>query len=665
MGNAVRHFYEFGPYRLDPQKHRLWRDGQPVPLPPKAMEALLVLVRNPGRMLEREELMQAVWADTFVEDANLTVAISHLRKALGQNGEATEYIETIPRVGYRFVAEVSEVREEPAPLIIEKHTLSQTVIEEEFLHDKTDGETETSADAPPVAEPKPLVQATGRRRPAFGFAGRIALAGLLLLAGMLVATKYLRRPDDARVPVPPAGVRTIAVLPLRHLGGEASDEYLGPGLADALTTRLSNIHSLVVRPTSAVLRFDDARRDPLEAGRRLGVEAVLAGRISRDGERLRVSAQLLRVSDGALLWAGMFDEQFTNVFDLEDAVSRQIAEGLALRLSSEEQRLLAKRGTDNAEAFREYLKGHHHLEKRTYDDFQEAIRYFKRAIDLDPAYALAYAGLAECHLLLGDYGYSPPRESFPLAKAAALRALEIDDLLAEAHTSLAFVKYEYDWDWEGAEAEFRRAIELKPNYATAHHRYGWHLIATGRNDEAMHEIRRAEELDPLSLIIKANVGTFLYYARDYDGAIEQLRKVVEADPGFLQGRRKLAWAYEAKGMGEEAVAEWLKVEEMMKTAPDQIVKYRAACEAEGVRGYWRQAVEVEKESMSHYYASADAPASYYARLGDRDQAFRWLERAFEEKSAHLVLLKVAPVYDNLHGDPRFAELVRRIGLDPR
>jgi DNA-binding winged helix-turn-helix (wHTH) protein/TolB-like protein len=643
MPNAVSHFYEFGPFRLDPEKHRLFHHGEPVQLSPKAVEALLVLVKNHGRLLERETLIEAVWADAFVEDANLTVAISTLRKVLGQNGESTEYIETIPRVGYRFIADVREISEQRPPMIIEKRTVSRTVIEEEELH--------------------PAPRQIGSGKAAFTTFRTAAIALAIILGGTIAYLIYASRSRPKPAALAAGRVKSLAVLPFKPLSGDASyDEYLGLGMSDSLITRLSNVKQFEVRPTSAILKFNNPNQDPAAAGRELGVQEVLEGRLLRDKDRVRVTVQLLRVSDGVTLWADTFDEQFTDICSVQDRISHHVAEALALKLTNEEEQQLAKKGTDSAEAFRAYLKGRHAWNKRSTAELNKAIKFFQQAIDLDPAYAAAFAGMADCYVSLGDYGSAPAKEVFPLAKAAAQKALEIDDSLAEAHTTLAHAKFLFDWDWAGAEREYQRAIELKPNYATAHHWYGWFLMAMGRSDEAMREIRRAEELDPLSLIIKANVGTFYYFSRQYDRAIELQRKVVEADPNFLQGRRKLAFSLEAKGAEQEAVAEWLKVEELFGTPGETIAAYRRATEAEGLKGYFRQGIAVELQDQSSLPTRAGAIASYYSRLNDLDQAFLWLGRAYDEREPWLVYAKISPVFDNLHNDARFEKFLKQMGL---
>ena len=644
-----RHFYEFGPFRLDAEKHRLMRNGEPVPLSPKSAEALIVLIQNAGKLLERETLIQAVWADAFVEDANLTVAISHLRKALSQNGERVEYIETIPRVGYRFLGDVREVHEEPRPLLIEKHTLSRTIIEEEEVADD---------------EVLPVSLVTAQRQLGTGTSRSwrrmaVPVVGVLAVTTAIGIYLLLRKTNQ---PVSPRAINSLAVLPFHTLGPQApGEEYLGIGLSDSLITRLSEIRQLTVRPTSAITRFADHDSDPLAAGRQLGVQAVLDGRITRDQDRVRVSVQLLRVSDGQPMWTQMFDGEFTNLFTVEDEISQHVSQALIDQLSGEERAQIKKRGTDNAEAFRAFLRGRYALNKRSFDEIKNAINYFKQAIDLDPAYASAYAGLADCYLLLGDYSWAPATESFPLARAAAQKALEIDDGIAEAHTTLGHVEFDFTHDWGSAEREYRRGLEIKPNYATGHHWYALFLSAMGRTAEAQREIRRAEELDPLSLIIQANVGMVDYFARQYDQAIEIQRKTVAADPNFVQGRRKLAFTLEAKGLDTEAVNEWLEVERQTGTDQQTLAELKEACAKLGVRGYWEKAIEIDSGNPDNAFRAASL-SSYYARLGQKDQAFYWLNQAVEQRAPWLVYAKVSPVYDNLRGDQRFKGILDRLGL---
>ena len=618
--NGVRRFYEFGPFRLDPNRHRLLHHGEVIALSPKAIQTLTLLVQNPGKLLEREALMEALWPNTIVEDANLTVAISQLRKAFNQSCDIGEFIQTIPRVGYRFVADVHEVNEKRTPLANENPAAFGTVVQKK----------EAEATGEPVLQSPPILASTELKSAAATPARRWnrmpTVAAVLVLILAAAYFLYHSRSRNPELVLPPTKARTLAVLPFQVSGSKnPEDEYLAPAIADSLNTRLSRIRQFAVRPTNSVLRFSQPGQNVIEAGRQLAVEGVIEGRIERLSDRVRVTARLWRVSDGVLLWADTFDERFTSLFAVEENISRRVVQALQLKLTPEEQKRLASRNTDSSEAFHAYLRGRHAWNKRTTDEIRKATKFFQQAIDLDPAYAAAYAGLADCYLLLGDYSAGPPVELFPLARGAALRALEIDSSLAEAHAALAHAKFDFYWDWAGAEREYLRAIELSPNYATAHHWYGMFLAAMDRTEEAMREIKLAVDLDPLSLIVRANIGTIDYFARHYDAAIEQERKVLEADPDFVQARRKLGFALEAKGMEQEAIAEWLTVERQMGTDSETLEAYKKACVSGGLKGYWRYALEMEKKDIGN---EAGALSSYYARLGDREQAFFWLDRAY-------------------------------------
>ncbi|HKE56502.1 MAG TPA: tetratricopeptide repeat protein, partial [Pyrinomonadaceae bacterium] len=540
-----------------------------------------------------------------------------------------------------------DTHDELAPLVIEKRTLSRTVIEEELIPEASS------------LPPRQLQLAGGSKFNRWWFVA----AGVLLVVGL---TSFLVWRARARgTAAAHKSINSLAVLPFKPLNDatRSDDEYLGLGLSDSLITRLSNVKHLTIRPTGAIIRFNNPKQDVIAAGKQLQVESVLDGRIQHEGDRVRVTVQLFRVSDGATLWAESFDERFTDLLAVQDRISRHVAEVVSEKLTNEDQQQIAKRGTDNAEAFHAYLKGRYAWNKRTDEELKKAITLFQRAIDLDPTYAAAYAGMAYCYVSLGDYNAAPAKEVFPLAKASAMKALEIDDQLAEAHTALAHTRFLFDWDWPNAEKEYQHALELQPNNATAHHWYGWFLIAMGRTDEAMREIKRAEELDPLSLIIKANVGNFYYFARQYDQAIEIQQKVVDTDPSFVQGRRKLAFSLEAKGLEQEAIKQWLNVEANFGATPEMLASYSKAFAREGLKGYWRAALQTDIESWKNSEATAAAVASYYARLGDRDQAFLWLNKSYEAHDPWLVYTSISPVYDNLRGDPRFPTFLKQLHLE--
>jgi TolB-like protein/Tfp pilus assembly protein PilF len=455
---------------------------------------------------------------------------------------------------------------------------------------------------------------------------------------------------------------SLAVLPFISLYSEGDHEYLGPGIADTLITRLSNIKRLTVRPTTSVLKYINARPDPLEAGRELNVDAVLDGRIQRAGDALRVTMQLIRVRDGRTLWAEKFDEKFTNIFEVQDSISEQVMRALAVQLTSDEQKMLTKRYTQSVEAFQLYIKGRHFWNKRTVEGLKRGMDCAQQAIDIDPTYTMAYIGLADSYNLLAGYAGLAPQETFPKARAAALRAQEIDDTLSEAEASLAFVAYRYDWNWTAAEERFRRAVELKPDYPTAHHWYGEYLAAMGRFAESIAELERAQQLDPLSLPINTDLGQSLYFARQYASAIEQLQKTLEMGRGFVRAYVILGAAYERKGLYADSIAAFSKAREIAGENQLAIGGFGRACAIAGRRDEALEALRELKRMSEQRYVSNYNIAEIHMGLGDHDEALKWLWKAYESRDVWLVWLRVNPAFDPLRADTRFTELLRRVGF---
>jgi DNA-binding winged helix-turn-helix (wHTH) protein/TolB-like protein/Tfp pilus assembly protein PilF len=657
MSRPEKLLYEFGPFSLDPAEHVLLRAGESVPLRPKEFAILLALVENHGHVLTKDELLKRIWPGQFVEEGNLNRHISTLRKVLGETPDEPQYIETVPKVGYRFVARVLEVAESAAGIVMERHTIARIVTEEEEVPEGSD-QSELAL------EPKALLT-TGAKEKGLSRSQRLALgAGLVLLVGLTLALTQpwsWRKPQEKKAG---ASVRSLAVLPFRPIGAGVEDEYLGLGMADALITKLSNLREINIRPTSAVRKYGTPNQDPVAAGRELGVEAVIEGSVQREDGRIRVTVQLVSVGDGAPLWAAKFDEHFTNIFAVQDRISEQVARALTLTLSSAEKELLVKRYTENSEAYQLYLKGRYFWNKRTVEGLMKGISYFNEAVEKDQSYALAYVGLADSYSLLSDYNGLPPNEAYPQAKRAAERALELDDQLAEAHAALAFIKASYDWDWPGAEREYRRAIELNPNYETAHQWYAEYLSGMGRHGEAVAEIRRAREINPLSLIINAVEVWVLYHAREYDQAITQGRKVVEMDPHFAEVYEYLKRCYDRKGMYREAIAARQTRRRLAGYDAEETEALREAAAATSARVYWQKRLEQELEESKRELSTAFDMAEIYAQLGEKDQAFASLERAYQERYHMMMYLKVAPNLDPLRSDPRFEDLLRRVGHTP-
>lgn len=666
MSSENSHIYEFGPFRLDAASRVLTRDGEPVALTPKAVETLLALVERCGRVVSREELMREVWPDAFVEENNLSVNVSALRKALGTTPEGKPYIETHARRGYRFAAGVRRVEKADFGLTVERGTREQIVVIEEEMADDETFRDETLVQRAGYAPLSP-VEHDGRFSASSSWwwwwrrRKWLVVAGLaILLAGAAVLSyRGLSRGDGQ--PRTSSEVKTMAVLPFKAMGLNVESEYLGLGLADSLITQLSDARQIVVRPTSAVRKFAGVDAvNPLEAGRELRVEAVLEGSVQRDGERLRVTARLLRVSDGASLWAGTFDAESPDIFAVQDSIASQVSRSLSL--GARGPRTNSKRYTENTEAHHEYLRGRYFWSKWTEEGYRRSIEHFERAIELDPAYALAHAGLADSYNMLGDWGYLRIEEAYPKARAAAETALEIDDEMPEPHAALAFALMMYYWDWAGAEREFRRALELNPNHVNARSRYGVFLAWTGRTDEAKVELARALETEPFNVSLVGMQGIPHFYAREYDEAVRRHRVAVGMDANFLYGRYWLGRALVQRGDYEEAIAEFKKAVEMSGGTGVMIGQLGHAYAVAGRRAEALKVIEELKEMSERRHVSPFVVATIYAGLGDRDSALEWLEKAHERRDDWMITLATEPHFDRLRPDPRFQNLLRRVGL---
>lgn len=648
MNASPKQFYEFGSFRIDVVKRLLLRDGEPVALKSKCFETLLVLVEARGQVLEKDELMRRVWPDSIVEESNLTVYISALRKALNENPQEHRYIVTVPGRGYSFVAEVTEATEESAePVLHEQAGLSLTGVVETSLQEQRD-----AFFAPDGRSGFPALV---WRAPC---SWRVAVVSLLPLGLAVVASYWWL----AHRREPALSIKSLVVLPLRQANTN-DDESLGMEIADVVITKLGSLRQISVRPTSAIFRYKDQSPDPLAVGREQRVDAVLEGSIHGAGENIRVTMQLVSTRDGAQLWAEQFDGTRRERFAIEDAISQRLAQSLRLRLSDKERQFLAKHYTENQAAHRAYLKGRHFWNKRDAEGMRKAIECFWQAIDLDPEYALAYVGLADTYAFLGSayFDAAPPKEDMLRAKAEALKALELDSTLAEAHCALGFVKGWYEWDWPGAEQALRRALELNPNYATGHQRYGWYLLSMGRLEEALAEMKRAQELDPLSRIININVGAVLYYQQRYDEALKQFRQVGEMDPSFRLNHVWPGWAYAAKGAFPEAIAEF----QQEQTPWEQSVWGLGYSYAKSGQPDAARAILIRLEVLAKQrYVSPSAFILIHTALGEKEQAFAGLEKAYDARDFDLCLLKVDPKLDSLRADPRFTHLLRRVGLAP-
>jgi TolB-like protein/DNA-binding winged helix-turn-helix (wHTH) protein/Tfp pilus assembly protein PilF len=629
MSIQTRAVFEFGWFRLNPAERLLLREKVPVPLPPKAFDALVVMVENRGRLLGKDELMRKVWPDTFVEESNLAQHISILRKALRDGEEGFQYIETVPRHGYRFIVEVRELGG-VAPGI-----------------DALSGSTHIEIEA--------ADSASWWRKTQYHIAA-VVVVGLLILVGHIAHQRFALRAQ-------PSGEKVmLAVLPFLNYSGDASQEYFNDGFTEEMITQLGSAdpqHLGVIARTSA-MKYKNTGKDMQEIGRELGVDYVLEGSVRRAGDRVRISAQLIQVRDQTHLWAQSYERDERDTLALETVVANALAVQVERTLwSSRPVAPLTNVRSANPEAYDLYLKGRYYWNERTQVGFWKGIEFFKQAIEKDPSYAPAYAGLADCYILLGPNDILPAKEVYPLAKGAALKALQFDDALAEAHASLGFVTLLYDWNPAQAEKEFRRAIELDPNYSTAHHWYAYDLAALKRSDEAVAEILRALELDPLSSIINTDVGQILFFAGRTDEAIAQCQKTIALDPQFNQVYWYLGLLYEQKGMFDQAFDAFLKATPGPSDSP-QGAATRAAYRASGIKGYWRERLAMLDRQSKKQYISPFTFAVSYAQVGERDRALENLEKAFDERYPSMVFVPIEPVFASLRSDPRFAGLLHRI-----
>jgi TolB-like protein/DNA-binding winged helix-turn-helix (wHTH) protein/Flp pilus assembly protein TadD len=654
MSQHTVRVYEFGPFQLDALRRRLLRDGRPVPVTSKVFDTLLVFVERRGRLLPKEELMAALWPETAVEENNLTQHVSTLRKALGERAGEHRYVVTVPGRGYAFVAQVNEVPFALSEVTVEERTVERITIDVE--EDRAEEDARAVAADSTLTSPAVGVAQTGARRSRLP----AALALCAVVTAVAVAGLYLWGARAARTQPGEGAFRSVAVLPFRTLDAAGADDMTGAGVADALTARLSNVRGISVRPASAVVRYEGRTVDAAEAGRALGVDAVVEGTVQRSGERVRVTVQLIEVRGGQPVWAESFDERFTDIFALQDAVSGRVARAVVERLAGAGERQRRGRATESVEAYESYLRGRHFWNKRNAEGVGRSVEHFRRAIDLDPAYGAAYAGLADAYSVLANYRYGPvpPAECMKRARAAAERALEIDDTLAEAHASLALVKTYHEWDAAGAESEYRRAIELDPSYATAHHWYSDFLALLGRTDEALAEARRAHELDPLSPIISTTLAERFYFARDYDSAAAQLARTLELDENFIQARLLLGMVYVQQRRHEEGTREILRAHELSDGRDRRIAA--ALGHAYGVAGRKAQARRLLGElSEAADEVSPSDMALVLASVGERDAAFAWMQKARDKAKTSpeaATMLRTDPRLDRLRTDPKFRNL---------
>src|SRR6266576_2588244 len=628
----------FGPFEVDLRAGELRKEGSKIRLQEQPFQMLAMLLEHPGEVLTREELQKKLWpADTFVDfDHGLNKAINKIREALSDSADSPRFVETVARRGYRFLAEVKVADSAP--------------VRSPDLATEPDPTAEVR-DRPDVSEKLALPK---RLLPSL--AGKISAFAPLLLMVFLVAWKLhsWNRPSPV--------IRSLAVLPLDNLSGDASQNYFADGMTDELISDLGQISALRVISRTSVMAYKRARKPLPQIAGELNVDAVVEGTVLRSGDQVRITAQLIEASTDKHLWSQSYQGELRDTLALQNRVARAIADQIRINLTPQEQAALRNVKVVNPEAYESYLKGRYFWNKRTSNGLKVALAYFNQAIEEDPKYAQAYSGLADTYALLGDWQYAvmTPKQALPKAKAAAIKALELDSAQGEAHNSLAFVLDGFDWDLDSGGKEFLRAIELSPSYATAHHWYAWHLSLLGRYDEAIVEMRRAEQLDPLSLIINADLAELLVLAHSYDESIRQSRKTIEMDPNFALAHNQLAQAYLQKHMYDEAVAELQKAVLLSGGSPTCIANLARAYAASGKKSEALKLLSDLKKRSIPSHSNSSEIAMIYASLGDADQAMNWLEKGYEDRFNPGVLLR--PGFDPLRSDPRFQDLLHRVGL---
>lgn len=590
--------YEFRPFRLDLVSRQLFHQSKPLRLPSRTFDILKLLIESRGQVVTKEELIRRVWLDQFVTEINLTVRISALRKALGENAR-NRFIETVPGYGYRFVARVRQIFGEDA---------------------------ESQQEEP---------------------------------------------------------LDSLAVLPLINEDDQQGLNYLCDGITESLIISLSQIADLRVMARSTVYRFEGRKLDPQEVGKELGVRAVIVGKVNQVSHSLILNIEMIDVKDGASLWGGSYKLPITDLIALQEDLARVVSENLRIRLSKVEQSQITKRYTDVPQAHNLYMKGRYFWNKRSVFGVKKAIKYFRSAIRCDPLYALAFAGIADAFIVLSSYGLRPPKETMRKAKAAAMKALELDDQLAEPHVSMGNIKSSFELDWAGAETEFRLAIGLKPYYAPARQYYSNFLSKVCRLNEASVEISKAQEIDPLSLSVNLTMAKIDYFTRRYDEAVKKGREILEIEPQFGPANGLIGMAYLEMGRYQEAIREFKVMIEFSSGAykiphsnvdegrrksilpdsdPEAIALLGYAYALAGNQHKARQILDKLGELIRLMYVQPHNIALVYIGLGDHDKAFEWLDRAYEDRSSTLTFIKVGPFFDRLKTDPRYDRMVCSLGL---
>jgi TolB-like protein/DNA-binding winged helix-turn-helix (wHTH) protein/tetratricopeptide (TPR) repeat protein len=629
----------FGSFEFDAKAGELRKHGLRVKLQGQPVEMLAILLEHAGQVVTREALQKRLWpANTYVDfEQSLNAAMKRLRAALRDSADAPLFIETLPRRGYRFIAPVTRPTEDvpqPGSSYHEPAPLERDI-------------------------PKPVPQQPTNRRQFVVVAVTAVVAVLVLL--FIISANPSGVSETLRARLLSGKIRSLAVLPLVNLSSDSEQDYFVDGMTDALRERLEGISSLRVISRTSSMHYRGSSKPLREIARELNVDAVVDGSVLNSGERVRINVELIQAGMDRHMWSNSYEGDLRDVFILQASVAGKIADEIRVTLTPPDRGRLARARTIDPDAYQAYSKGRFWWNKRTEEDLKKAIGFFQQAVDKDPNYALAYDGLADCWIPLGWYGFVAPSEAFPRAKQAIINALSLDDSLAEAHTSLAFVTFYYDRDWAGAEREFRRAVELNPNYANGHHWYAEFLSLVARHAQAIAESQRARELDPLSSIIDAWVSSRYYFARRYEDAVKEGRNAVDMDPNFAPAHLVLGHAYEQKGLLKEAVAEF-EIASGLAGGSMYSASLAHALAGAGRRSEALNLLEVLRTRAKRRFVSSYDLAICEIGMGNKEQTLDLLNAAIQEHSPRVAFIGVEPRFDELRADRRFAALLRLLGF---
>ena len=631
LGSTVR----FGVFDADFRTQELRKQGVRVKLPQQSFQILQMLLEQPGELVTRDQLRQALWpGDTFVDfDHGVNNSIKRIRDALGDSAESPRYIETLPRLGYRFIGSIDGKPDVPSP-----------------------------APVPPPRYRWRLftVRAKGAPR-SYGIRAKVLASAVVAAITLLVIISMTSVRERWLGHRSPPRIQSLAVLPLVNLSSDAGQDYFTDGMTEELTTDLGKISALRVISRTSAMQYKGTKKSLPEVARELDVDAIVEGTVARSGSHVRITANLVQASPEKHLWAESYESEVGDALTMQGRLAQAVAREIQVTLTQKEQQLLAASRPVNPEAQDLYFRGLYvEFEFGTVESSEKAINYFQQAIQKDPNYATAYAGLAAVYANWVP-GMNRPRDRLPKAKELALKALQLDDTLADAHSVLGQIELYYDWDWSAAEEEFKQTMKFNPNLVRAHDWHSRGLVNRGRTEEAIAEAKLSLALSPSPSEWDYPIWVFLL-ARRYDLASERTQELLEMAPNYAWGHFELARVYEQQGKLEEAAQESLKADDLFGTDPKKIAQLKEAMAKSGAQGYWRRTLENYRESAKSRYVPSVLVAEACVRVGDKDSAFEWLERGFEERDDLMIDLKVEPVFDGLRSDPRFQDLIRRVGI---